>query len=67
MLRPATVVVLTFGTRHGDDIALEVALENAPCALIYYERRLPREPRVLVSSGHDPRWCVRDALQERIR
>ena len=54
--------VRTFGAGHGEDVALEVALEDAPRALVDHEWRLAHEPRVEVRLGHDPRRGVRDAL-----
>ena len=47
---------------HGDDVALEVALEDAPAALVDRERGLARQARVRVRLGDDPRRRVRDAL-----
>ena len=54
--------VRTFGESHGEDVALEVALEDAPCALVDHEWRFAREPRVQIRLRHDPRRGVRDAL-----
>ena len=59
---------LTFLPSHGYDVALEVTLEDAPCALIDYERSLVRHPRVHVGFGDDPCRSVGNALREwRIR
>ena len=54
----------TFGARHGEDVALEVALEDAPRALVDHEGRLAREARVQVSLGDYPRGRVRNAEVE---
>lgn len=52
---------------HGDDLALEVALENAPGPLVDDERRLAGEPGVGVSLGDDPSRCIGDSLQTGIQ
>ena len=52
----------TLRTRHGDDLTLEVALEDAPRALVDDEGCLAREPRVAVRLRDDPCRGVRDAL-----
>lgn len=52
---------------HGDDLALEVALENAPGALVDDKRRLAGEPGVCVSLGDDPSRCIGDSLQTGIQ
>ena len=44
----------TFSAGHGDDVALEVALEDAPRALVDDERRLASHPSVRVRLGDDP-------------
>ena len=56
----------TFGERHGEDVTLEVALEDAPRALVDDERSLARKPCVEVRLRHDPRRGVRDALNNTI-
>lgn len=52
---------------HGDDLAFEVALENAPSPLVDDERRLAGEPGVCVSLGDDPSRCIGDSLQTGIQ
>ena len=48
----------TFVAGHGDDLALEGALEDVPLALVDAERGLAVIARVLVRLGHDPRRRV---------
>ena len=54
----------TFLSSHGYDVALKVALEDAPRALIDHERRLVRHPRIHIGFGDDPRRSVRYSLRE---
>ena len=44
--------------RHGEDVALKVAQQNVPPALVKDERCLAVVARVLVGLGHDPRGGV---------
>ena len=57
-------VLLTFLACHGYDVALEVALQDAPRALVDHEWCLVRHPRVHVRLGNDPRRGVGDALHQ---
>ena len=52
----------TFTNAHRNDLALEVALQDAPRALVDDEGCLAREPRVAVRLRDDPRWSVRYTL-----
>ena len=54
----------TLRTRHGDDLTLEVALEDAPRALINRKGGLTSKACVLVCLNNDPSGRVRDPLQE---
>ena len=44
----------TFVERHRDDLALKIAAEDAPCALVDDKRRLASHPSVRVRLGDDP-------------
>ena len=51
---------------HGKDVALEIALHDAPRALVDDERRLACEPSVCVRLRDDPRGRVRHAEVENL-
>ena len=53
----------TEGARHGDDVAFEGAVEDAPLALVHDEGRLAVVLGVLVGLGDDPGGGVGDALK----
>ena len=55
-------VARTFRARHGNDLALEVALKDAPSTLVDHERCLALASGILVGLRDDPRWCIGDAL-----
>ena len=53
----------TLADAHGQDLALEIAVDDAPLALVNHERGLVREAGVRVGLCDDPCGGVRDALQ----
>ena len=54
--------ILTFRSRHWDDVSLEVPLHDIPRPLVDDERRLAGQPRVHVRLRDNPGRRVRDPL-----
>ena len=54
--------MITFGTRHGNDLALEIPVHDVPSALVDREGRQSVISSILICFRHDPRRGVRDTL-----
>ena len=65
-LHDGKVYMHTFRAGHGEDVALEITLQDTPRALVDHEGCLAHESRVQVCLGHDPRWGVGDALHRTV-